>query len=71
MVVQLSISQAAEIIPWPVPADNKPADAIAPKVAAPVDINTAENVEEVLGSNSNPDTQANSPEALGGGIICW
>ncbi len=51
-------------------ADSKPADSAAPEAAAPVDI-PAENVGELLCSNSKPDMPANAPEALGGGLICW
>jgi len=70
MVVQLSTSQAAEVIMRPDAADSKPADSAAPEAAAPVDI-PAENVGELLCSNSKPDMPANAPEALGGGLICW
>ena len=72
LVVQLSTSQAAEIIPRPDAAENKPADAAAPEaVAAPVDA-PAKNVGELLGSNTPvKPANVNSPEALGGIFICW
>ena len=70
VAVQLSTSQAAEIIPRPNVAENKPADAAAPEAAAPVDA-PAKNVGEILGSNSpvNP-ANVDSPEPLWGVVIC-
>ena len=72
LVIQLSISQAAEIIPRPDAAENKLADAAAPEaVAAPVDV-PAKNVGELLGSNTpEKAVNVNSPEALGGILVCW
>ena len=71
LVIQLSISQAAEIIPRPDAAENKLADAAAPEAAAPVDA-PAKNVGELLGSNTPvKPANVNSPEALGGLLVCW
>jgi len=70
MVVQLSTSQAAEVIMRPGAADSKPAGSAAPEATAPVEI-PVENVGELLGSNSKPDVPANAPEALSGSrVIC-
>lgn len=72
LVVQLSTSQAAEIVSRPGTAENKPADAAAPEAAAPAVDAPAKNVGELLGSNTPiKPANANSPEALGGLLVCW
>ena len=70
LAVQLSTSQAAEIISRPEAAENKPADAAAPEAVAPVDA-PAKSVEELLGSNSpvNP-ANVDSAEPLWGIFYC-
>ena len=51
LAVQLSTSQAAEFVPRPDAAENKPANAAAPEVAASVDA-PAKNLGEFFGSNA-------------------
>lgn len=70
LAVQLSTSQAAEIIPRPDAVENRPADAAAPEAAAPVDA-PDKNIGELLGSNSpvNP-ANVDSPESLWGIFYC-
>lgn len=80
LAVQLSNSQAAEIIPQPDATENKPArkvatginprpDAAVNEEATPVDA-PAKNIAELLGINAivNP-TDVDSPEPLLG-VIC-